>query len=83
MTSNVFYQVSMFALVGVVNQTGYAFVDPFFTAPEGFTITTSPNIGNMAPSVPKPSTWAMMVLGFAGVGFMAYRRRTQTAALAA
>jgi hypothetical protein len=28
-------------------------------------------------SVPEPSTWAMMVLGFAGVGFMAYRRKGQ------
>jgi len=27
--------------------------------------------------VPEPSTWAMMILGFAGVGFMAYRRRSQ------
>jgi hypothetical protein len=26
-------------------------------------------------AVPEPSTWAMMILGFAGVGFMAYRRR--------
>jgi hypothetical protein len=30
---------------------------------------------SMSPAVPEPSTWAMMVLGFAGVGFMAYRRR--------
>ena len=37
--------------------------------------------GNISP-VPEPSTWAMMILGFAGVGFMAYRRRS-TAALAA
>ncbi len=28
-------------------------------------------------SVPEPSTWAMMILGFAGVGFMTYRRRNQ------
>jgi hypothetical protein len=27
--------------------------------------------------VPEPSTWAMMILGFAGVGFLAYRRRNQ------
>lgn len=27
--------------------------------------------------VPEPSTWAMMLLGFAGVGFMAYRRKNQ------
>jgi hypothetical protein len=26
-------------------------------------------------AVPEPSTWAMMILGFAGVGFLAYRRR--------
>ena len=30
-------------------------------------------------AVPEPATWAMMILGFAGVGFMAYRRRNQTA----
>lgn len=28
-----------------------------------------------APAAPEPSTWAMMILGFAGIGFMAYRRR--------
>ncbi len=27
--------------------------------------------------VPEPSTWAMLILGFAGVGFMAYRRKGQ------
>jgi hypothetical protein len=26
-------------------------------------------------AVPEPSTWAMMILGFAGLGFMTYRRR--------
>lgn len=34
-------------------------------------------------AVPEASTWAMMILGFAGVGFMAYRRRSQNAAVAA
>jgi hypothetical protein len=29
-------------------------------------------------SVPEPSTWAMMILGFVGVGFMAYRRKSQS-----
>jgi hypothetical protein len=32
-------------------------------------------------AVPEPSTWAMMILGFAGVGFMAYRRRNKSATL--
>jgi hypothetical protein len=35
----------------------------------------------ISAAVPEPSTWAMMILGFAGVGFMAYRRRNQGAAL--
>lgn len=34
-------------------------------------------------AVPEPSTWAMMILGFAGIGFLAYRRRNQAATLAA
>jgi hypothetical protein len=32
-------------------------------------------IGPVAP-VPEPSTWAMMILGFSGIGFMAYRRKS-------
>jgi hypothetical protein len=30
-------------------------------------------------AVPEPSTWAMMILGFVGLGFMAYRRKNTTA----
>jgi hypothetical protein len=29
-------------------------------------------------SVPEPSTWAMMILGFLGLGYMAYRRKNGT-----
>jgi hypothetical protein len=32
--------------------------------------------------VPEPSTWALMLLGFAGVGFIAYRHKSKPAALA-
>jgi hypothetical protein len=35
-----------------------------------FTLVTAP--------VPEPSTWAMMIIGFCGLGFMAYRRRNGT-----
>jgi hypothetical protein len=37
----------------------------FVSLPDGFTIT----------AIPEPSTWAMMLLGFAGISFVAYRRR--------
>lgn len=35
----------------------------------------------VAGAVPEPATWAMMIMGFAGVGFVAYRRRNQASAL--
>jgi hypothetical protein len=34
-------------------------------------------------AVPEPSTWAMMIVGFAGLGFMAYRRKSKPALMAA
>ncbi len=40
---------------------------------------TGPAVG----AVPEPSTWAMMILGFAGVGFITYRRRNNMALNAA
>jgi PEP-CTERM motif len=39
----------------------------------------TPGVG----AVPEPSTWAMMILGFAGIGFMAYRRKSKPALMAA
>jgi len=41
------------------------------------------NTAAINAAVPEPSTWTMMILGFAGVGFIAYRRRNQATALAA
>lgn len=35
--------------------------------------------GGAGPGAPEPATWAMMLLGFAGVGFMAYRRKNRPA----
>ncbi|WFU18777.1 PEPxxWA-CTERM sorting domain-containing protein [Bradyrhizobium sp. CB3481] len=34
---------------------------------------------NLTVAVPEPATWAMMILGFMGIGFLAYRRRSSTA----
>jgi hypothetical protein len=36
-----------------------------------------------APMVPEISTWAMLLIGFAGIGFMAYRRKSKPALTAA
>jgi len=40
-------------------------------------------VSAIAPAVPEPSTWAMMLLGFAGVGFIAYRRKSKPSLMAA
>jgi hypothetical protein len=44
--------------------------------------TSTPDIANIT-AVPEPSTWAMMILGFAGIGFMAYHRKAKPALMAA
>jgi hypothetical protein len=46
--------------------------NPQFENWYGFTVGT-------VSAVPEPSTWAMMILGFAGIGFMAYRRKSKPA----
>jgi len=33
-------------------------------------------VGDSVSAVPEPSTWAMMIIGFFGVGFLAYRNKT-------
>jgi hypothetical protein len=41
----------------------------------GVTILSETYFLDTAGAVPEPSTWAMMLLGFAGIGFVAYRRQ--------
>jgi hypothetical protein len=47
-------------------------IDPSFLNASEYSITFSPGV---LSAVPEPSTWAMMILGFCGIGAMAYRRR--------
>ena len=46
--------------------------------PQTFEVVLTPSVA----SVPEPSTWAMMLLGFAGLGFTGYRRRQKFAGTA-
>ena len=49
-------------------------------ADSGSSFKFSPLVGAPTPA-PEPSTWAMMLLGFAGLGFAGYRASRRTAAL--
>ena len=40
-------------------------------------VGTIPSDVIFSSSVPEPSTWATMLIGFAGLGFMAYRRKSK------
>lgn len=44
--------------------------DPCVTTP------TAPGCGGGETSVPEPGTWALMIMGFGGAGYMLRRRRT-------
>ena len=48
---------------------------------QGFGYTYAFAASGFSSAIPEPSTWAMMLIGFAGLGFVAYRRQRKTAAL--
>jgi hypothetical protein len=55
-----------------------------FTFTESSAQQASPIFDDVTISaVPEASTWAMMILGFAGIGFMAYRRKFKPFLMAA
>jgi hypothetical protein len=73
-----------FAFTPLASQP-YTLETVHFTVTSGFLSFTDTDPSNqqgnliddvtVTTGVPEPSTWAMMILGFMGVGFMAYRRK--------
>jgi PEP-CTERM motif len=52
--------------------------------PNGASVITASGVFDnfTSPTVPEPSTWAMLLLGFAGLGFAGYRSRRPAASAA-
>jgi PEP-CTERM motif-containing protein len=80
--------------LGLTPGPAYSTYSLLFTATSttGTITFAGPYVGGNAASaidnlsvatVPEPSTWAMMLLGFSGIGYLAYRRRNQRALNAA
>jgi choice-of-anchor C domain-containing protein len=54
-----------------------------FSGNDTFPFAFGPALDNVSVTpVPEPSTWAMMILGFCGLGFLAYRRKNSRLRLA-
>jgi hypothetical protein len=82
-------------ITGVNPETLLAEWDPNNQLSASFALGISPEIADAlaiaaedtllagAPAAPEASTWAMMILGFAGIGSMAYRRKSKPALTAA
>jgi hypothetical protein len=78
-------------IINNISYTGQndSFVFQLSTGGFGYTFTDTANsrlsssgtIEATISAVPEPSTWAMMILGFCGLGFVAYRRKPNSAAL--
>jgi hypothetical protein len=87
---------NVFAATDLTGDYVESFVDPYFSIDPSFAdadlyqIGLSPGVGNepfsgLPVAVPEPSTWAMLLLAFAGLGFAGYRgaKREQAAFTAA
>ncbi len=72
----------LLSVVLASNPLGHSFVNGYINIGDGAVTGQTPFVPQVA-AVPEPSTWAMMILGFAGVGFMAYRRKSKPALMAA
>jgi hypothetical protein len=53
------------------------------TGGDGIDVLAYAQAGLPPPGTPEPSTWAMMLLGFAGLGFAGYRKAKQSRIVAA
>ncbi|MBW8813203.1 MAG: PEPxxWA-CTERM sorting domain-containing protein [Caulobacterales bacterium] len=71
------YDTSTFVFAGLVSDT--SFTSATFYSSDGGTHTASYNIPEIitapAGAAPEPATWAMMLMGFGGLGGMLRRRR--------
>ena len=73
-----------FNRLGIVSNDGETLASVAITTAAGRASTSSSrcefSAPGIPPSIPEPSTWAMMLLGFVGLSYAGYRRATTTRA---
>ena len=74
--------VEQFSYLGDPTATGIGVGTSYFGGDaSSITFGETTLTDTVTAAVPEPSTWAMMVLGFAGVGFLSYRRTRRNGGL--
>jgi hypothetical protein len=63
--------------VDILGVGSYSLVFNNVSVPSGANVSFTSTVA----AVPEPATWAMMVLGFLGLGFVAYRRNGRSSAM--
>jgi hypothetical protein len=81
LVANVIYQVTMQVFVQAsLGSSASAYVDPYFSAPAGYTVLTSAGIGNLQPStVPIPAALPLFASGLGALGLFGWRRKKAAA----
>jgi hypothetical protein len=90
LVTNAYYAVDMSTSIGINSEPYYngsvsAYVDPYFTAPLGYSIVLSDGIGNSPiAATPLPAALPLFGAGLGAIGLLGWRRkRKNVAAIAA
>lgn len=77
LSTGLIYQIQMSALTSDVKGHASAYIDPFFSVPDGFTIDISANIGNapIPSQTPIPAALPLFATGLGFVALAGLRRR--------
>ncbi len=79
-TANLIYQISMNTTAEAWDdQIATAFLDPIFMAPAGYSILTSPGIGNGLAVTPIPAALPLFTSGLGALGLLGWRKRRKGA----
>jgi hypothetical protein len=86
--TNQLYFVQMSTIISMNSSytpgfTDTAYVDPYFTAPVGYSILTSQGVGNSPAATPLPAALPLFASALGVMGFLAKRRKRKTAAAVA
>jgi hypothetical protein len=80
--TNTAFEGNILALTSIALLTGASIEDGRALARNG-AVTLDTNEVKIPSAIPEPSTWAMLLLGFASIAFMAYRRKSKPTLMAA